>query len=286
MFSPIFNRKASYALILSIFLTLTGLAQIPTMDRDFPSTNGQVYAFEKDEENGITYVAGNFTQLQFSLPFHASFDSLANSLKMERPNGAVYDMLEDGNGGWYVAGSFREIGGQQIFGLARYKSDGTLDPTFNANINQYATVYCMHIANGKMYIGGNFYTVGGQSRSRFAVIDPADGSVQSDVIFINGDVRAIATSGDTVFIGGIFSGSGNLASADFSRLNKTSGALQSGLPQVDGYLHSALPDGNGGWYIGGQFEFVDGVPRKNLARINPDGSIHPWNPSRVVQCAN
>ena len=65
------------------------------------------------------------------------------------------------------------------------------------------------------------------------------------------------------------------------------------MPIIDG-LHArvsgAAPDGKGGWYIGGVFETVGGLPRRNLARIRADGSTDPawehehpfgWEPEEV-----
>ncbi|MBL7983873.1 MAG: hypothetical protein JNM91_02695 [Flavobacteriales bacterium] len=38
------------------------------------------------------------------------------------------------------------------------------------------------------------------------------------------------------------------------------------------------PDGFGGWYIGGDFTEVGGLPRWHLARVNPDGTVGDWAP--------
>ncbi len=40
-----------------------------------------------------------------------------------------------------------------------------------------------------------------------------------------------------------------------------------------------VPDGAGGWYIGGTFTTVGTETRNRLARINADGSVHAWNPN-------
>jgi hypothetical protein len=49
--------------------------------------------------------------------------------------------------------------------------------------------------------------------------------------------------------------------------------------RVDNPIRAAIPDGNGGWYIGGGFVRVDGVLRKRLAHIDEDGRLDPdWKP--------
>jgi trimeric autotransporter adhesin len=49
-------------------------------------------------------------------------------------------------------------------------------------------------------------------------------------------------------------------------------------PKVNGEINAVVADGVGGWYIGGSFTKVGGVGRKNIARINGDGALQPWNP--------
>jgi hypothetical protein len=56
---------------------------------------------------------------------------------------------------------------------------------------------------------------------------------------------------------------------------------------VWGDVHAAIPDGEGGWYIGGDFATVGiGGPAK-VARIRADGSLHSWiaaeTPSGIVR---
>ena len=50
------------------------------------------------------------------------------------------------------------------------------------------------------------------------------------------------------------------------------------LPKVLGTVFTIVPDGTGGWYLGGLFTYVGGQPRANLARIQSDGTVLPWNP--------
>jgi hypothetical protein len=40
-----------------------------------------------------------------------------------------------------------------------------------------------------------------------------------------------------------------------------------------------ISDNSGGWYIGGEFTKISGVPRKYFAKINPDGTLNAWNPN-------
>jgi len=49
--------------------------------------------------------------------------------------------------------------------------------------------------------------------------------------------------------------------------------------RVNNPIRAAIPDGDGGWYIGGGFIHVNGVLRKRLAHIDRDGRLDPkWKP--------
>ncbi|MBK7946393.1 MAG: delta-60 repeat domain-containing protein [Flavobacteriales bacterium] len=62
-------------------------------------------------------------------------------------------------------------------------------------------------------------------------------------------------------------------------LDATSGFATDGFPIADSTVRCVLPDGSGGWIIGGAFSTVDGQPRQHLARILSDGSLAPWSPA-------
>lgn len=49
--------------------------------------------------------------------------------------------------------------------------------------------------------------------------------------------------------------------------------------RVNNPIRAAIPDGDGGWYIGGGFVRVNGVLRKRLAHIDANGRLDPnWKP--------
>ncbi len=54
------------------------------------------------------------------------------------------------------------------------------------------------------------------------------------------------------------------------------------LPLFDGRaeIFDVTPDGDGGWFIGGEFLHIAGVERKNLAHLQPNGALNTqWQPS-------
>jgi trimeric autotransporter adhesin len=103
----------------------------------------------------------------------------------------------------------------------------------------------------------------------------------------NGSVTDVAWSGHTLYIGGDFSRVGP-PTGPFAILNGTSGAQEGSGPIVAGgeaNVETIIPDGHGGWYIGGNFTSVGGAPIRNLAHITStdtlDAGVAP-NPNQTV----
>jgi hypothetical protein len=42
---------------------------------------------------------------------------------------------------------------------------------------------------------------------------------------------------------------------------------------VNGTVYACVADGRGGWFVGGEFTAVGGIPRVNLAHVQVDGSV-------------
>ncbi len=130
---------------------------------------------------------------------------------------------------------------------------------------------------------GTIAPIGGSPKQAAA----AD-SVQptNDTWVTNGAVNDVVTDGTTTYLGGTFTqvapyhGNGvpfnpgtGLPFADFSKVDATNAGL------TTGGLYISIPDGLGGWYIGGQFRRVGGLARDRLAHILPSGHVDPaWNP--------
>ena len=93
---------------------------------------------------------------------------------------------------------------------------------------------------------------------------------------VDGDVFALARSGDTLYLGGNFRYVGPRTNG-LAKLDST-GAPDTSFPQVDdryGWVQIVEPDGAGGWYVGGDFTKIGGLTRKNLVHVLADGSVDP-----------
>jgi hypothetical protein len=93
----------------------------------------------------------------------------------------------------------------------------------------------------------------------------------------NGPVKAVARAGNTIYLGGWFSIVGPCTGGG-AAVDDASGARLERFPHVAGSVRAAVPDGSGGWFIGGSFSAVEGVARANLAHLLADGSVSAWDP--------
>jgi hypothetical protein len=51
-------------------------------------------------------------------------------------------------------------------------------------------------------------------------------------------------------------------------------------PKINGSITAVIPDGTGGWYVGGNFDYIDTVRLSNLAHINDDKTVdREWKPN-------
>jgi len=106
----------------------------------------------------------------------------------------------------------------------------------------------------------------------------------------NGDVHAVLTSGGRTYIAGAFDQVGPNTGFGVP-LDSGTGLLPANFAaagaKVDGHIYAAVPDGKGGWYVGGDFTHVTvgGVQKSfhNGAEIKPDGNggwtFGSWNPN-------
>jgi hypothetical protein len=81
-------------------------------------------------------------------------------------------------------------------------------------------------------------------------------------------------SGNTLYIGGAFTTLGTNTPNLF--FGNTSGQVSTNFPRPNGSVTAAISDGVGGWYISGTFSLLGNQTRSRIARINADGSLHPW----------
>ncbi|MBK7085829.1 MAG: delta-60 repeat domain-containing protein [Flavobacteriales bacterium] len=245
------------------------------------------------------------------------------------PNGTVNAAIPDGNGGWYVGGSFSQIGGVARVFLARINSDGTLNPWNPGASGSFAAVHALLLDGTTLYVGGSFTTLGGQPRRLVGAVSTVTGlatsfnanNIAGTVVLsitkdgstlyiggsftdmggsprqnlaavdantgvaianwryaVNNTVRAITTTGGQAFAGGDFTQTG-LDRPFGTAVDPVTGAPDFSYLEPNGLISTCIPDGSGGWFIGGDFTQLGTATRNRIARLNADGSVNAWNPN-------
>ena len=101
-------------------------------------------------------------------------------------------------------------------------------------------------------------------------------AIRDDFPLPNGTVYAVAQASGTLYVGGSFTRIGPRA-AYGAVLSPVTGEIVRSL-KLDSGVESAAPDGQGGWFIIGGFNNVNGLPRDGMAHIQADGTVAGWNP--------
>ena len=102
----------------------------------------------------------------------------------------------------------------------------------------------------------------------------------------DGPVNVILATNGRVYIAGDFSYVGP-RTGPAAMFNQASGALQAVPPLINGVVKAVVPDGSGGWFIGGTFTKIGGTALTNIAHLNPDLSPDTgWNANLVGSTVN
>lgn len=102
-----------------------------------------------------------------------------------------------------------------------------------------------------------------------------------DFVTTDGIVYAITKTNDVLYFGGAFTSVG-LRTGSGVPVSATTGQPEASYPKVNGTVSAVVSDGLGGWFVGGQFTRVGGLPRTNLVHIRSDRSVDPtWRPKAI-----
>src|SRR5215208_2377269 len=112
-----------------------------------------------------------------------------------------------------------------------------------------------------------------------ATVGAATVTAPVDTWVPDGEVKGFALSGSTLYIGGNFTRIAPYTGSS-ARFEAANGDLKKPWPEVEGVVNAIVADGFGGWYLGGDFRSVGGVPRTDLAHVLADETVDPaWAPS-------
>ena len=107
-----------------------------------------------------------------------------------------------------------------------------------------------------------------------AAADPA--AVPAESWVTNGTVYAVRQVGNRIYVGGSFTQAGPNTGFGVA-LDPSTGVWAPAFPKINGTVLVAVPDGSGGFYIGGDFTRVGTRSRHNGARIVPGATAGTWD---------
>lgn len=197
-------------------------------------------------------------------------------------NAPVRSLAVQADGRIVVAGDFAiALEGVTSRGIARLNANGSIDPTFAPGAGANNNVQTVELqADGRILIGGDFTTVNGVAGVRVARLN-VNGSL--DATFnpgagANSTVRAFAIQANgSVLVGGDFSlinGAVEIALGRVTPAGAVDGTFSPG-GQGFGFTATdvaALALSKNKIYVGGNFGSINGNGRRNIDRLNSDGS--------------
>jgi len=183
------------------------------------------------------------------------------------------------DGKMLVGGAFTAVNGVERSAIARLNNDGTLDNSFQSNANWSVKAIAVQ-SDGKILIGGTFDSVNGSFRLRVARLNPngsLDSSFDPGSNFDGGTgVSAIVplTDGKILVGGAFYQVNGN--AKGLLRLNADGThdtSFNAGFESQSADVRVIVPQPDGKIMIGGSFIGLQGTTRRQIARLNSNGSL-------------
>jgi hypothetical protein len=270
-------------------------------------TNGSVDAIVT--RGSTCYIGGIFSRVGPYTGHGVPVDTAGNPAPgFATVDGPVVAVAGDGQGGWYIGGSFTTAGTQSRQGLAHILADGSLDSGWNpapvyGNIWGHGDnqITAIAVSGGKVYVAGSFTRIGGQNRTSLAALDatgaatswdPSEGPLGKPTYMGVINSLAVSPHGRTVYVGGDFSfTAGRQAVYGLVALDATTGTVNTGWsPNPSDEVHALAVSSDGKTvYVGGDFQTIgsNGAALPYLAAVGSnatDGTTHGvansrWKPN-------
>ena len=190
-----------------------------------------------------------------------------------------------------ASGSFSRAGNPIVDRVLLFDVDGFRDRDFDMDDEvPNARVLCIAIqTDGKVLIGGDFTQIGDVEAPGIARLN-RDGTIDSGFYpgtGFEGDSRSVfeivVQEDGKILVGGVFDIFDGESSPSLVRLMSNgsldrgfdlgTGIVSNGAGFAGSWVSRMLPQSDGKILIGGQFTEVNGIPTRNVARLNSDGSL-------------
>jgi len=264
-----------------------------------PSVGNTVHALSLSGATNI-FIGGAFSSVGgVTRERLAAFDASSGVLDPNFDVGtdaAVKTMTLSGDGSTlYVGGDFTAVGGQQRNHIAALDTATGGATLWNPNVDGSApttTVNDIELTpqGDLLYVGGLFETIGMATRNNIGAIEIEGATQTAWNPSVDGEVNAMALSGDTLLIGGDFlnvnTNGQNVARSRLAALNTQANTDNATpwAPAADARVRAMTLAGST-LYIGGDFNNINDSgftrTRKNLAAIDTAANafnVLGWNP--------
>ena len=200
-------------------------------------------------------------------------------------DGVVFSVLPVGNR-IYIGGMFTHVDGVPRNYLAAIDATTGELTDWNPGANNKVFTLASSPDGSRIYAGGAFTKVGGVSRNSVAAINATStGAVDTgfNAGRFDGAVRAIAVSGNRLYMGGDFTTVQGQSRTRLALVGDTGALDANWTPAADNAVRSLVlsPDGSPDGprlYAGGKFTSISGQSRLRLAALDPanTGAPLPW----------
>jgi uncharacterized delta-60 repeat protein len=192
-----------------------------------------------------------------------------------------------------IGGNFSSVNGVPCDGLARLYPDGTLDTSFHPSLEPSGVSAMALQTDGKLLIGGDVRSVNGVVCHGLARLHsdgrldesfaPASNSVPS--------VMALAVQPDGKVLAAVHHSAVSQATSHLARLladGSVDGSFSAQAGEShDGLIHAIAVQPDGKILMAGSFLTINGLPRRGIARLHPDGSLDlSFNPGSGAEVQN
>ena len=230
----------------------------------------------------VTYIGGNFEALAAITGAFARLDASTGKRAVpiaEAEDGEVRASVPDGKGGFYIGGTFTQLGGERRDRIGHILADGSVDSLFNPSVpGQSSAINALAISgDGRtLYVGGSFGYIAGALRNNLAALEAANGKLTSfnpAGLGTDGPVFALEVSGTQVYVGGDFAKLGGQTRNGLAKLAGTTGGDLGWIPNPMfgpgvGRIR-AIKASADAVFVGGVFSTIGGQTRSNLAKLSP-----------------
>ena len=242
---------------------------------ELATTNGIVKAILCDGNDNL-FVGGYFTDAGVFKGNHDIFstgtDLVTNPKRLFfKVNGTINSSVADGFGGWFIGGQFTQVGKASRTNLAHILSDGSLDPSWSANVTSSsgARVSKLLRNSSDLYIAGYFDYMNGITRHGLGKVS-TKGTGSLDSVWnpdVSGLVYDIALHQSSLYVGGSFATIKSTNRTNIAKITATGTVVvDNWSPQANSYVYVLASD-NTHLYVGGSFDTIASSSRGHLARF-------------------